>query len=140
EGQSIMAVTAWIAIWWVTEAVELEATSLLPLILFPLTGGLRLSDVGASYGNPFIFLFMGGFIIGLAIQKWNLHKRIALTVIGFVGSSRKNVILGFMVSTAILSMWISNTATSIMMLPIAYSVIVQFQDEGAFGRNLMLGI
>lgn len=140
EAQSVMAVTCWIAVWWITEAVELEATALLPLVLFPLTGGLGLSDVSESYGNPFIFLFMGGFIIGLAIQKWDLHKRIALFVISLVGTNQKNVILGFMLSTAFLSMWISNTATAIMMLPIGFSVISQFRPGGSFGRNLMLGI
>ena len=140
QGQAVLATTCWIAIWWITEAVELEATALLPLIVFPLSGGLNLTSVAESYGNPFIFLFMGGFILGLAIQKWDLHKRIALKVIAFVGTNQKKVILGFMISTAFLSMWISNTATSIMMLPIGFSVMAQFDDSGTFGRNLMLGI
>ena len=140
QGQAVLATTCWIAIWWITEAVELEATALLPLLVFPLSGGLDIKSVAESYGNPFIFLFMGGFIIGLAIQKWDLHKRIALNVISFVGTNPKKVILGFMISTAFLSMWISNTATSIMMLPIGYSVISQFDDSGTFGRNLLLGI
>lgn len=140
QGQAVLATTCWIAIWWITEAVELEATALLPLVVFPLSGGLSVSSTAESYGNPFIFLFMGGFIVGLAIQKWDLHKRIALNVISFVGTDQKKVMLGFMISTAFLSMWISNTATSIMMLPIAYSVMDQFEDKGTFGRNLMLGI
>lgn len=140
EGKAVLATTCWIAIWWITEAVELEATALLPLVVFPLSGGLKISTVAESYGNPFIFLFLGGFIIGLAIEKWNLHKRIALKVISIVGTNQKKVILGFMVSTAFLSMWISNTATSIMMLPIGFSVMSQFEDSGSFGKNLMLGI
>lgn len=140
EGRAVLATTFWIAIWWVTEAVEIEATALLPLVIFPLSGGLGISTVAESYGNPFIFLFLGGFIIGLAIEKWHLHKRIALKVISIVGANQKKVILGFMISTAFLSMWISNTATSIMMLPIGYSVISQFEESGSFGRNLMLGI
>lgn len=140
EGQAVLATTCWIAIWWITEAVELEATSLLPLVVFPLSGGLSLSSAAESYGSPFVFLFMGGFIVGLAIQKWDLHKRIALNIISFVGTNQRKVILGFMIATAFLSMWISNTATSIMMLPIALSVMSQFDDSGAFGKNLMLGI
>lgn len=140
QGQAVLATTCWIAIWWITEAVEIEATALLPLVLFPLSGGLEIGSVAESYGNPYIFLFLGGFIIGLAIQKWNLHKRIALNVISIVGTNQKNVILGFMISTAFLSMWISNTATAIMMLPIGYSVMLQFDGSGTFGRNLMLGI
>lgn len=140
EGQAVLATTSWIAIWWITEAIEIEATALLPLVLFPLSGGLEIKSVAESYGNPYIFLFMGGFVIGLAIQKWNLHKRIALNVISVVGTNQKKVILGFMISTAFLSMWISNTATSIMMLPIAFSVMSQFEESGSFGRNLMLGI
>lgn len=140
QGQAVLATTCWIAIWWITEAVELEATALLPLVVFPLSGGLGITRVAESYGNPFIFLFMGGFILGLAIQKWGLHKRIALRVIAFVGTNQKKVILGFMISTAFLSMWISNTATSVMMLPIGLSVMAQFDNSGTFGRNLMLGI
>ena len=140
EGQAVLACAAWIAIWWISEAVELEVTSLLPILILPLSGGLNIKDTTASYGHPFIFLFMGGFIIGLAIEKWNLHKRIAFGIIQAVGTSEKKIILGFMLATAFLSMWISNTATAIMMLPIGLSVIHQFDSNKKFGLNLMLGI
>jgi sodium-dependent dicarboxylate transporter 2/3/5 len=140
EGQSVLASTAWVAIWWITEAIELEVTSLLPLLLFPLSKGLKLADVTSSYGHPFIFLFLGGFIIGLAIEKWSLHERIAYTIIRFIGTSPKKVILGFMVATAFLSMWISNTATAVIMLPIALSIVNSATDDNHFSKSLMLGI
>lgn len=139
EGKAVMASTAWVAIWWITEAVELSVSSILPVILFPLSGALTVEQTTTSYGNPFIFLFMGGFIIGLTIEKWNLHKRIAYRIIGWMGTSEKRVLLGFMIATAFLSMWISNTATAIMMLPIGTAVASQFHSTG-FSKNLMLGI
>lgn len=139
-GKSVLACTTWVAYWWITEAVELPATSLLPVVIFPLTGALSLEQTSTSYGNPFIFLFMGGFLIGLAIEKWNLHKRIAYRIINKTGVSERKVLLGFMIATAFLSMWISNTATAIMMLPIGASVASQFKHNNLFGKNLMLGI
>lgn len=140
EGKSVLACTLWVAFWWITEAVELPVASILPIIIFPLSGGLKLAEITTSYGNPLIYLFMGGFIIGLAIQKWNLHQRIAFNIIEVVGTSEKRVILGFMLATAFLSMWISNTATAVMMLPIGLSVVNHFGDRKPFSRNLMLGI
>lgn len=140
EGKAVLAGTLWTAYWWITEAVELPVTSLIPIIIFPLSGALSLEQTTSSYGNPFIFLFLGGFLIGLAIEKWNLHKRIAYQIIRSIGTSEKRVLLGFMVSTAFVSMWISNTATTIMMLPIGVSVISQFRNSDRFARNLMLGI
>ncbi len=140
EGQAVLACSAWLAIWWITEAVELEVTSLLPIVILPLSGGLHVKDTTMSYGHPYIFLFMGGFIIGLAIEKWNLHKRIAFRIIQMVGTSEKKIVLGFMIATAFLSMWISNTATAIMMLPIGMSVIHQFEGNKKFALSLMLGI
>ncbi len=140
EGKSVLACSAWVAIWWISEAVELEVTSLLPILLLPLSGGLVIKETTSSYGHPFIFLFMGGFIIGLAIEKWGLHKRIAFGIIRAVGLSEKRIILGFMLATAFLSMWISNTATAIMMLPIGVSVIKQFKDNTKFAVSLLLGI
>ncbi|MCY4778763.1 DASS family sodium-coupled anion symporter [Sphingobacterium sp. UT-1RO-CII-1] len=140
EGQAVLASTLWIAYWWIAEALDLAITSLLPIIIFPLSGALRIEDVTASYGHPFIYLFMGGFILGLAIQKWNLHKRIAFSIIRLTGTSEKMVILGFLLATAFLSMWLSNTATAIMLLPIGTSVIEHFKNRQPFSKNLMLSV
>ena len=136
------------AIWWITEAIPISVTALLPIILFPLTGGLELSETTASYGHKYVFLYLGGFIIAIAMQKWNLHKRIALNIISFIGTNVIKIILGFMVATAFLSMWISNTATAVMMLPIAMAIVDQLKDNPdtienenkIFGKALMLGI
>ncbi|MCB7481563.1 SLC13 family permease [Christiangramia sediminis] len=144
----VLCATIWIALWWVTEAVPIAVTALLPIILFPLTGALELSTTTASYGHKYIFLYMGGFILAIAIEKWNLHKRIALHIIKLIGTNVKNIILGFMVATAFLSMWISNTATSVMMLPIGMSIVSQLKDNPStkqnehrlFGKALMLSI
>ncbi|AEM69587.1 anion transporter [Allomuricauda ruestringensis DSM 13258] len=145
---SMLGITLWMAIWWVTEAIPIGVTALLPIILFPLTGAVDLSSTTASYGHRYIFLYMGGFMLAIAIEKWNLHKRIALHVIRIIGTNVSKIILGFMVATAFLSMWISNTATSVMMLPIAMSIVTQLKDNPAtredenliFGKALMLGI
>ncbi|NVN18718.1 DASS family sodium-coupled anion symporter [Muricauda sp. HICW] len=145
---SMLGITLWMAIWWVTEAIPIGVTALLPIILFPLTGAVDLSSTTASYGHKYIFLYMGGFMLAIAIEKWNLHKRIALQVIRIIGTNVSKIILGFMVATAFLSMWISNTATSVMMLPIAMSIVTQLKDNPAtredenliFGKALMLGI
>lgn len=140
EGKALMASTIWIAYWWITEATELAITSLLPIVLFPLSGAISLKATASEYGNPFIFLFMGGFIIGLAIEKWNLHKRIAFNIIKKIGTRESSVLLGFMIATAFISMWISNTATTVIMLPIGMSVAMQFKSDKHFGKSLMLGI
>lgn len=139
-GQAVLACTAWVAFWWITEAVELPVASILPIVIFPLSGALTIAQTTSSYGNPYIYLFMGGFIIGLTIEKWNLHKRIAFNIIRTVGSGEKRVLLGFMIATGFLSMWISNTATAIMMLPIGVSVAKHFGNRQPFSRNLLLGI
>lgn len=144
----VLCATIWIALWWVTEAVPIAVTALLPIVLFPLTGALDLSATTASYGHKYIFLYMGGFILAIAIEKWNLHKRMALHIIKLIGTNVKNIILGFMVATAFLSMWISNTATSVMMLPIGMSIVSQLKDNPStimdenklFGKALMLSI
>lgn len=148
EGIAVLATTAWIAIWWITEAIPIAVTALLPLVLFPLSGGLDLSATAASFGHKYVFLYMGGFIIAIAIEKWNLHKRIALNIIKLIGSDIRKIILGFMVATAFLSMWISNTATAVMMLPIGMAIIKQLKDNPdtiadeneTFGKALMLAI
>ena len=118
QANAVLASTIWIAIWWITEAIPIAVTALLPIIIFPLSGGLDLSATSGSFGHKYVFLYMGGFIIAIAIEKWNLHRRIALNIISLIGSDVRKIILGFMVATAFLSMWISNTATAVMMLPI----------------------
>lgn len=146
--KAVLASTLWIAVWWITEALPIAVTALLPIVLFPLTGGMDLSSTSGAYGHKFIFLIMGGFIIAIAIEKWNLHKRIALNIIYFIGTDIKKIILGFMVATAFLSMWISNTATSVMMLPIGIVIIKQLREHPGsdqnenlnFGKALMLSI
>jgi sodium-dependent dicarboxylate transporter 2/3/5 len=148
QGTAILAATAWIAVWWITEAIPIAVTALLPLVLFPLSGGMDLPTTSASFGHKYIFLYMGGFMIAIAIEKWNLHKRIALNIINLIGSDVRKIILGFMIATAFLSMWISNTATSVMMLPIGVAIIKQLQDNPntvknenkIFGKALMLAI
>lgn len=149
---TVLAVVAWIAAWWVTEAMPIPVTSLLPLLLFPLLGVMETGAVSANYGDPLIFLFAGSFMIALSMEKWNLHKRIALSIISFVGTNPSTLILGFMVATAFLSMFISNTATTMMMVPISLAVTKHVADslkensgidttpgKFPFGTALMLG-
>tara|TARA_B100000963_G_scaffold10596_1_gene8243 strand:+ start:2453 stop:3892 length:1440 start_codon:yes stop_codon:yes gene_type:complete len=140
SAHSILSSTLWIAIWWITETIPIAATALIPIVLFPLSGGLDLSATTASYGHKFVFLYLGGFLIAIGIEKWNLHKRIAINIISFIGVDARRVILGFMLATAFLSMWISNTATSVMMLPIGIAIIKQFNENKTFGKALMLGV
>ena len=144
----VLCVTIWMALWWVTEAVPIAVTALLPIVLFPLTGAVSIGATTAAYGDKFVFLYLGGFLLAIAIEKWELHRRIALSIIKLIGTNLKRIVLGFMVATAFLSMWISNTATSVMMLPIGAAIISQLQDNPAternerkvFGKALMLAI
>ncbi|MGB3849485.1 MAG: DASS family sodium-coupled anion symporter [Tunicatimonas sp.] len=145
----VIAVAAWLVTWWMTEAVPLPVTALLPLLLFPLLGIFTIGEATAPYASPIVFLFMGGFLIALAMEKRNLHRRIALNLIRLTGTDANGVILGFMLATAFLSMWISNTATTVMMLPIALSVLdllreaLPAEKEAAYRRfalGLMLSI
>lgn len=148
SANAVLASAVWVAIWWITEALPIAVTALLPIILFPLSGGLSLKETTASYGHKYIFLFIGGFILAIAIEKWKLHKRIALTIIKLVGTNMVNIILGFMVATAFLSMWISNTATAVMILPVGMAIVAQLKDNpltikdenAIFGKALMLAI
>ena len=142
----LAAVALLMAIWWVTDAIPLFATALLPLVLYPLLGIMSGHDTAPIYFNSTIVLFLGGFMIALTMEKWNLHRRIALNIIHAVGGGPARIVLGFMIAAAFLSMWISNTATAVMMVPIGLAIILQI--EGEFGRDearhlsvgLMLGI
>ena len=151
EGRSVMASTAWVAVWWITAAIPIAATSLLPVVLFPITQGLDIHTTTTTYFSPLIMLFLGGFIIALAIERWNLHQRLAMNIIKVLGTRSRQIILGFMVATAFLSMWISNTATALMMLPIGMAIAKKMEDmakknnsdqfEGQnFSQSLMLAI
>ncbi len=143
EGNAVLACTLWMAVWWIAEAIPIAATALLPLILFPMTGAMSMKDAATGYANPMVYLFLGGFLIAVAIERWNLHRRIALSIIHRVGTNPDRIVLGFMLATGFLSMWISNTATAVMMMPIGVAVVRHFNKEkkgGAFGKVLMLAI
>jgi len=129
QGDAVIAVAFWMVTWWLTEAVSISVTALLPLLLFPLLDIMPIAEVGNNYGSPIIFLFFGGFVMALALEKVNLHRRIALNIIRITGTTPNKVVLGFMIATASLSMWISNTATAVVMLPIAMSVIKLLIDD-----------
>ena len=122
-GRATAAVGVWMAVWWLTEAIHVSATALLPIVLLPLAGATSIEGATLPYANPLIYLFMGGFLLSLAMQRWNLHRRIALLTLRMVGTEPHRMVGGFMLVTAVLSMWVSNTATAVMMLPIALSVI-----------------
>ena len=123
------AIAVWMAVWWITEAISIAATALLPIVLFPLLGVVPGREISGMYFNHIIFLFIGGFIVALALQRWGLHKRIALKIIMLVGTGSSRIILGFMIASFFLSMWVSNTATVMMMLPIALAVIGKLEDN-----------
>ncbi|MGE3182804.1 MAG: SLC13 family permease [Phycisphaerae bacterium] len=128
---AVAAVTALTACWWVTVAIPIPATSLLPMVLFPLVGVMSVSTAAAPYANRNVFLFMGGFIIALGMQRTGLHRRIALNILAFVGSQPARLVLGFMIASAFLSMWISNTATALLLLPIGLAVIDELRSRSA---------
>ena len=147
EAWKVIAVAAWMVVWWITEAAPIAVTALLPIVLFPLTGIFTIDEATAPYANKIIFLFMGGFMLGLAMERHNLHKRIALNLIKLTGTNPNGIILGFMLTTAFISMWISNTATTVMMLPIGLSIInllgideASEKGKKRFALSLMLAI
>jgi solute carrier family 13 (sodium-dependent dicarboxylate transporter), member 2/3/5 len=150
EAWRTAAVGLLMAVWWISEAIPIPATALLPVALFPMLGVSPVEAAAAPYANPVIFLFLGGFLIAQAMQRWNLHRRIALGVIGAVGTRPVPLIGGFMLAAAFLSMWVSNTATAVMMLPIGLSVVelalrrqggdAQEPGDSNFAIALMLGI
>jgi len=131
-----VAVALLMVTWWVTEALPMPVVALVPLVLHPLLKLGTMEETAKSYSNPVVFLFMGGFLIGLAIEKWNLHKRIALKIVKRTGTSGNRIILGFILSTGFISMWLSNTATTMMMFPIALSVIAVMKEHEPEGRGL----
>jgi len=136
------AIALLMAIWWITEVVPLAITALLPVVLFPVFGIIDGKTVSSAYFNDVIFLFMGGFLVALAMQKWDLHKRIALRILLVTGVSPARILLGFMLATAFLSMWISNTATAMMMIPIVISMIDQLDKsfEQEKSRKYAIGL
>ena len=137
----LAAVAALMAIWWMTAALPLFATALLPLALFPLLGVMSGRDTAETYMNSTIVLFIGGFMIALTMERWNLHRRIALAIIHYVGGGPARIVLGFMVAAGFLSMWISNTATAVMMVPIGLAIVLQVEERlGAAARKFTLGL
>jgi len=150
HAQHLVAVIALMAVWWMTEALPLGATSLLPLALLPALGILPPEAAAAPYADPNVFLFLGGLFLAQAFQKWGLHERVALLILVAIGTRPRQLLLGMMVATASISMWVSNTATAMMMLPIGVAVVAQMPLEAAhsqhqghhnrFGAVLMLGI
>ena len=143
EAWRVVAVASLMIIWWITEAIPVPATALVPLVLFPLTGATSMDEAARPYADPTIFLFMGGFMLAGAMERWNLHRRIALNIVSRTGSRQHHIVGGFMLATAFLSMWVSNTATTVMMLPIAISVVGLVSDEtgeGADSRKFALAL
>lgn len=135
------ALLAWMAVWWATEPIPIPVTSLLPLIVLPLVDAGSPKQIGSGYADHIVLLLLGGFIVALSIERWNLHKRIALNVVSALGASPASLVAGFMIATALLSMWISNTATTLMMVPIALSAAAALKDEnGRFVTALLLGV
>lgn len=128
KGVYVLAITLWIATWWITEAIPIAATSLLPIVLLPLGHILTPEQVSSEYGNDIIFLFLGGFILAIAMERWNLHTRVALTIINLIGASTSKILLGFMVATGFLSMFVSNTAAVMIMIPIGLAIIKEAHD------------
>ena len=138
---AVLSAAAWMLVWWVAEAVPLGVTSVLPLVLFPVLGVTDVASAAAPYGSKYVFLFLGGFLIALALEQWNLHRRFALRILVAAGGNPRRLLGGFMIATAGLSMWISNTATTLMMLPIALSVLskINLQHHPRFPMALLLG-
>ncbi len=145
EAWRVAGLAAWMALWWLTAIVPLEATALLPIVALPLITDRAVGDVTGSYANPIIFLFLGGFFLAATLERWHLHKRFALATVRIAGTEARRVLLGFMLASAFLSMWISNTATAVMMLPVAGAVVEGAETSksvgnGKFAVALMLGI
>jgi solute carrier family 13 (sodium-dependent dicarboxylate transporter), member 2/3/5 len=136
SASKVLAIGAMMIILWVTEAIPMPVVALLPMVFFPLLKVASIDETAASCSNPVIYLFMGGFMVGLAIEKWNLHRRIALNIVKITGTSGNRIVLGFILATGFLSMWLSNTATTMMMYPIAASVIAVMTESKSTGANM----
>ncbi|WP_204352667.1 SLC13 family permease [Salinicola halophilus] len=130
--RTVLALTAWMAVWWVTEPVPIPVTAFLPMVLLPLTDVMPLDEAAVGYANPVIYMYMGGFILAIAIERWNLHRRIALSIVSRIGNSLRSIVLGVMIASGFLSMWISNAATALMMLPIAVALIAELDERDQF--------
>ena len=137
QGVFVLASTAWIAVWWITEAIPIPATSLMPLVLMPIGHVMDPAEVTSEYGNDIIFLFMGGFILAIAMERWNLHTRVALIIINSIGTSTGKILLGFMLATGGLSMFVSNTAAVMIMIPIGLAIISEAKalNDGERSQN-----
>lgn len=152
EGQAVLGATLWMATWWIAEAVPIPITSLMPIVLLPMFGAGTEAEIASSYGDSILFLFLGGFLIALALEKWNLHQRIAINIISVVGTKTSGIILGFMGATWFLSMWVSNVATVMMMIPIGTAIIGEvvqlmkqnnvhtLEEEQKFTKLMIFGI
>jgi sodium-dependent dicarboxylate transporter 2/3/5 len=143
EGKIVLGITLWMTLWWITEAIPIYVTALLPLVLFPSLEITNLGDTAAVYADRIVFLFLGGFILAKAIEKTELHKRFALNILRVFGTNPKNIVAAFIIITGFLSAWISNTATAMLMVPIASAVILQITNpvhRKQFGLCLMLSI
>ncbi|SFE67413.1 SLC13 family permease [Roseivivax sediminis] len=139
EARRVAAVGTLMAIWWMTEALPLSATALLPIVLLPALAGIEVGDATAPYASSVVFLFLGGFLIAIAMEKWNLHTRIALMTLARVGVSPSRIVLGMMLATGFLSMWVSNTATTLMMLPIGISILSLVVDRSDTDQGAEVG-
>jgi sodium-dependent dicarboxylate transporter 2/3/5 len=136
QANLVLAISVLMIVWWITEALPMPVVALLPIVLFPSLGIAPLKEVSKAYGDPIVFLFMGGFFLALAIEKWNLHKRMALGIITITGTNGNRIILGFIMATGFLSLWLSNTATTMMMFPIALSVIHVIKTHNKNEKNV----
>ena len=149
SGWNTASIGVLMAVWWATEAVPIAVTALLPLVCFPLLGIATIQNTAAPYANKVIYLFLGGFIVAFAMQRWNLHKRIALSVLQHAGGNGRSLVGGFMLASAVISMWVMNTSTTMMLLPIAISIITVIHRSVAglsdkakedFQYSLLLGV
>ena len=150
EGMSLAAwrtaaVAALMGVWWITEAVDLTVTAFVPLFLFPVLDILPASDVSSAYAGQIVFLFFGAFFLALATERWGLHRRVALWILSRIGGSPRLLLLGVFGTTALLSMWMSNTASTVVMLPIALAILTHIEAQGydtnsGFGTALILGM